>query len=76
MQIHNTGRLLQRQTDRHFVQLSCMHDCRQPDLGAIRLKVRCTEQEVLPSVCYEPLKQLLIDAVSQAEVNFSTFCSL
>jgi RAS protein activator-like 1 len=47
----------------------------QPDLGAIRLKIRCTEQEVLPSACYEPLKQLLIDAVSQNKDSDMTFFS-
>jgi RAS protein activator-like 1 len=58
--------------NKHLVQLP--YDCRQPDLGAIRLKIRCTEQEVLPSACYEPLKQLLIDAVSQNKVNFTCIC--
>jgi RAS protein activator-like 1 len=59
--------------NKHLVQLP--YDCRQPDLGAIRLKIRCTEQEVLPSACYEPLKQLLIDAVSQNKDSDMTFFS-
>ncbi|XP_052419029.1 rasGAP-activating-like protein 1 [Carassius gibelio] len=32
-------------------------------LGALRLKVRLTEDRILPSVCYRPLTELLVDAV-------------
>ncbi|XP_070571992.1 rasGAP-activating-like protein 1 isoform X2 [Ptychodera flava] len=38
-----------------------------PDLGSLRLKVRCSEERILPSQYYQPLIDLLVESVSQAQ---------
>lgn len=51
------------------------HVCSDPvrgNLGALRLKVRLLEDRVLPSRCYRPLLELLMESVLQpAEVRVS-----
>ncbi|XP_076859491.1 RAS protein activator like 1 isoform X4 [Brachyhypopomus gauderio] len=44
---------------------------REGKLGALRLKVRLAEDRILPSLCYQPLVDLLMEAVvSPAEFSF------
>ncbi|XP_077995563.1 rasGAP-activating-like protein 1 isoform X2 [Glandiceps talaboti] len=43
-----------------------------PDLGSLRLKVRCSEERILPSQYYQPLIDLLVESVSQAQPEGST----
>ncbi|XP_077864810.1 rasGAP-activating-like protein 1 [Saccoglossus kowalevskii] len=43
-----------------------------PDLGSLRLKVRCSEERILPSQYYQPLIDLLVESVSQAQAEGST----
>ena len=39
--------------------------CRDPNLGSIRLTVRCTETIILSTTFYDPLKKLLVDAADK-----------
>ncbi|XP_072564108.1 rasGAP-activating-like protein 1 isoform X1 [Paramormyrops kingsleyae] len=45
-------------------------DAGRSKLGAVRLKVRLIEDQILPSMCYQPLVDLLVESViSPAEVD-------
>uniref|UniRef100_A0A673M8H9 RAS protein activator like 1 n=1 Tax=Sinocyclocheilus rhinocerous TaxID=307959 RepID=A0A673M8H9_9TELE len=52
------------------IQIKC-----RGKLGALRLKVRLAEERILPSVYYQPLIELLVEAViSPSEVHHTPVC--